>query len=645
MPTNARIGALIACFVATVACVVSVSVVPAMAEEAAGGRFRVEGGVVVDAETGLMWTREATLTGEPMPIQQASEVLRRMNRGEMENFGHADWRLPTLEEMARLTGGGWTYPSLPPEHLFHDVRNEFYWTSTGGISTLPYAWIVDLGTGMFKRDQASYCSFHYLWPVRVEEKHAGASDQAPAMNADTRTLKSELDFLVSEGSCASDVGDSDAPMPPASVVVVPISTEELLLTWDSPPAQSGIAWYNVYDGDVLVKTVTEPEALMSGLEPGQRMCLSVSAYTGSGMESERGETVCATTFQRVSRGMVWASGLNNYGQLGDGTRKDRRVLASAGGVDRVLKVAAGMEHSVALDLDGTVWTWGHNSRGQLGDNSTRDRLSPGAVPGVSKVTDIAAGWYHTLALKADGTVWAWGRNYYGQLGNGTTRDQLQPVQVKGLYDIRSIAAGWYHSLAIDGKGRVWAWGSNFRGQLGTGERHNELVPTQVPLAKRALQVDGGMYHTLALLEGGTVWAWGRNDAGQLGIGTREDTVVPMQVKGLGVAREVAAGMYFSLGLLADGTVWAWGKNDYGQVGAEANVDEPEPVMVRKVSDVRAITAGAHHAAALLTDGEALAWGWDYAHGQRNSPPMRVGSVSGFAGLSAGVHFTLFVKGE
>jgi len=53
--------------------------------------------------------------------------------------------------------------------------------------------------------------------------------------------------------------------------------------------------------------------------------------------------------------------------------------------------------------------------GQLGDGTNKDKSSPGQVPGLSGVLDVTAGLHHTVALKADKTVLAWGWNFNGML--------------------------------------------------------------------------------------------------------------------------------------------------------------------------------------------------------------------------------------
>ena len=109
---------------------------------------------------------------------------------------------------------------------------------------------------------------------------------------------------------------------------------------------------------------------------------------------------------------------------------------------RIVKIAAGAYHSLALKANGTVVAWGDNSQGQT---EVPDELT---VPGT--VVDIAAGTYHSLALKSDGTVVAWGFNSKGQA------DVPDELTVPGT--VVGIAAGYQHSLALKSDGTVEAWG-------------------------------------------------------------------------------------------------------------------------------------------------------------------------------------------
>ena len=79
-------------------------------------------------------------------------------------------------------------------------------------------------------------------------------------------------------------------------------------------------------------------------------------------------------------GTLWAWGDNTYGQLGldtFGTLEKNPVRL--GQAADLVKVSAGNYHSTALRRSGILWTWGLNDNGQLGDGTNIDRNIPGLV--------------------------------------------------------------------------------------------------------------------------------------------------------------------------------------------------------------------------------------------------------------------------
>ncbi len=200
-----------------------------------------------------------------------------------------------------------------------------------------------------------------------------------------------------------------------------------------------------------------------------------------------------------SDGTVWTWGFNGYGQLGNNGTTNSAVPVQVPSLTGMKEVAAGGSHSVALKSDGTVWTWGYNSLGQLGNNSTVNSAVPVAVvmadgTPLSNVTAISAGLDHTVALKLDGTVWSWGFNGFGQLGNNDIRSSTgfrsTPVQAvyldannapQPLTNIVKIIAIGHHAIAIDGAGTVWTWGDNKYEQLGVAVANTPLYysPTAI----------------------------------------------------------------------------------------------------------------------------------------------------------------------
>jgi alpha-tubulin suppressor-like RCC1 family protein len=45
-------------------------------------------------------------------------------------------------------------------------------------------------------------------------------------------------------------------------------------------------------------------------------------------------------------------------------------------MDNVVAISAGWGHSLAVKTDGSLWAWGQNGFGQLGDGTTKNRSAP-----------------------------------------------------------------------------------------------------------------------------------------------------------------------------------------------------------------------------------------------------------------------------
>lgn len=187
-----------------------------------------------------------------------------------------------------------------------------------------------------------------------------------------------------------------------------------------------------------------------------------------------------------SSSKVWATGGGMYGQLGSGSTPGRNFPWTATSpLGKTFSViASGWYHSLAVESSDNkrVWATGDNEYGQLGIGRGSGACGGFPTPcesswtstSLTDVTAIAAGNGHSLALKSDGTVWAAGRNNEGQLGLGASVSSINSWQQAKtgadtyLTRIVAIAAGTNHSLALDSKGAVWVTGANNYGQLGLG---------------------------------------------------------------------------------------------------------------------------------------------------------------------------------
>lgn len=150
---------------------------------------------------------------------------------------------------------------------------------------------------------------------------------------------------------------------------------------------------------------------------------------------------------------VWSFGSADSGRLGHGIIAKvyrPKVIEGLQGLN-VRKVCAGALFSMALTKSGQVYTWGSGASLGVGSTDTM-HLSPTLVNelGAYRIVDIAAGDGHCLALTDEYEVFAWGTNAMGQCGQGHTNGPItRPHKVSALsgFHIRQISAGTSHSLA------------------------------------------------------------------------------------------------------------------------------------------------------------------------------------------------------
>lgn len=197
-------------------------------------------------------------------------------------------------------------------------------------------------------------------------------------------------------------------------------------------------------------------------------------------------------------------------------------------------IAAGSNTMAAISADSTIWAWGVNNLNQLGDGTSTNNGFPvhvmnnaGSGP-LTGVKSISSKMSHAMALMSDSTVFAWGYNSIGQLGCGDQVQHLLPQQVvdstglQAMHNVVAIAVGNYHSLALMADSTVWAWGSNVRGQLGNGTTTSSLLPVHVKnqfgtdILRHVIGISAGELCSGFLMSDGTTMTTGLNDNGQSG---------------------------------------------------------------------------------------------------------------------------------
>jgi alpha-tubulin suppressor-like RCC1 family protein len=287
-----------------------------------------------------------------------------------------------------------------------------------------------------------------------------------------------------------------------------------------------------------------------------------------------------------------SSGNGRLGHDGEGTEAQKVSLPEA-----VVSLSLGAYHSAAIGESGTLYTWGWQGSffgGASGcghaDSSTE---APRPVAKLlelgEKIVEVACGTQHTIALAESGSVYAWGKGEFGRLGQGDTNDWSEPEEIEYFRDIveahpeqaiASVSAGAQWSAARTGTGHLYVWGRNDQGQLGLGEESmgdlysSERYPRIVGiLAQENMKMrlhNCGESHIVCIAKNGAVYSWGS----RTWLEPRAITVPEGYETSLPRVIDVAAGSDYSLILPEDGIVYVLGKKSSGCLG------QKEPTTAR-----------------------------------------------------------------
>ena len=225
---------------------------------------------------------------------------------------------------------------------------------------------------------------------------------------------------------------------------------------------------------------------------------------------------------------------------------------------KVVSLAAGFAHCIALTNQGMMYACGYNDRGQLGLGhriSSSDFKVVDYMQG-KVVLQVECGQQHSMCRAVDrvhdrislesidtrtgASVYVWGNGMLGQLGlglKGTSKGRLLPTLLTTLTEVSplgaiDISAGGNFSVAVGLDGTVFSWGHaeyNQHGSTMVGgsdyvDNHYYFVPRPMIITnrdgspERITQVSCGSNFTIAVTEDGDAYSWGWNAYGVLGHG-------------------------------------------------------------------------------------------------------------------------------
>lgn len=268
--------------------------------------------------------------------------------------------------------------------------------------------------------------------------------------------------------------------------------------------------------------------------------------------------------------------------------------------DEPVELTAGWWHACALRRSGRIECWGSNTFGQLGDGTREQRRKPVPVSGIEDAVDVAAGAELTCAVHRGGGVSCWGRNWRGEIP-GEAAVALEPVAIDGVEGAASVTVGHGHVCARRADGDVLCWGSNEHGQLLTAaDAGGPGEPARIRRLEGVSELRAGEWHTCARLDDGEVRCWGDNHSHQLGAVGASGLHSVEQARG---ATQIAVGAAFGCARLEDGSLQCWGTSP-------ASLEDER---LAELDGVDAIAAGWDNACALVEDEPVRCWGRQEHH--------------------------------
>ena len=124
----------------------------------------------------------------------------------------------------------------------------------------------------------------------------------------------------------------------------------------------------------------------------------------------------------------WGVRVGNNGQVAE-----QRLRPTPLGLSNVLQVATAGLHVCVRLTDGSVQCAGLNDHGQLGDGTLQSRNTMAPVIGLSDVVDIVTNYFNSCAIVKSGALYCWGGNQFGQMANGSSGPaQTTPYLIGGL---------------------------------------------------------------------------------------------------------------------------------------------------------------------------------------------------------------------
>ena len=295
---------------------------------------------------------------------------------------------------------------------------------------------IDDGGGLYcwgdnSRGQLGFSPENPRQPQQVDEGHTGPWDTVSAGGSHTCAITADSGELYCWGSNADgQLGVEDAPSDSEmQLVILPEDAEDRWIDVSAGDEHTCAIAERQGSGTALFCWGNQSRGRLGNNETSNQA--NTPQLVGDAFDSRDAQTVSAGIEHTCAIGSLtdshraycWGNG--NSGRLGTGDNRDWPIPEPVIQGDAYTDIVTGEEHSCALHRDGPVYCWGENVRNHLGTGSTEtSEPRPERILADEDLVfvDIAAGDEHSCALDEHGFVHCWGRFHDGRLGIGTDED-------------------------------------------------------------------------------------------------------------------------------------------------------------------------------------------------------------------------------
>lgn len=293
-------------------------------------------------------------------------------------------------------------------------------------------------------------------------------------------------------------------------------------------------------------------------------------------------------------------------------------------IAEISKIYFGGVDTFVLYSDGVLYGTGGNLAGELGDGTTTSSFGFKKI--AENVKDVSGSSRTAFYISRDGDLYGCGLNSSGQQGSGDTTDVL--TFTKRASDVVFVSAYENTTMYITSTGELYGCGANSFGQQGTGDKTDVLSFRKI--ADNVSQVTACQNRTVYLTNNNELYSAGDNSYGAFGLGTTSDYLT--FVKCASNVKSYSADRYGTFYINTSNQLYGAGYNGSGQQGARNTTEVT--TFARRATSVKQVSWGGNACCYVTTSGALCITGMGTSGQQASGSTTSVKSFT--QRVSAGV---------